>query len=226
MPETSLATAEQSIGAALEEAARLGGDTGAALAAAARSAYADAMGTALLVAAAVTVVTIAFVRRSLPRRDREPAPVENIAPVDRVDAVEARGLLKRYGATTALDGIDLKVPVGSVTVVLGPNGAGKPPRFASSPPSPTPTKDTRRSPATTCGPSPPRSIAASGSTAEDATVDPLLTGRENLVMLGELHQLSRSGGTPPGGRATRRSVPHRRRRSGGVGLLGGHAPPV
>ncbi|MEV7171191.1 ABC transporter ATP-binding protein [Streptomyces sp. NPDC093224] len=40
-------------------------------------------------------------------------------------AVEIRGLVKRYGPKTAVDGLDLTVRRGSVTAVLGPNGAGK-----------------------------------------------------------------------------------------------------
>ncbi|MFI7353199.1 ABC transporter ATP-binding protein [Streptomyces avidinii] len=40
-------------------------------------------------------------------------------------AVEIRGLVKRYGTKTAVDGLDLTVRSGSVTAVLGPNGAGK-----------------------------------------------------------------------------------------------------
>ncbi|RLV08202.1 ABC transporter [Streptomyces griseocarneus] len=40
-------------------------------------------------------------------------------------AVEIRGLVKRYGAKTAVDGLDLSVTRGSLTAVLGPNGAGK-----------------------------------------------------------------------------------------------------
>ncbi|CAG7633851.1 ABC transporter ATP-binding protein [Actinacidiphila bryophytorum] len=40
-------------------------------------------------------------------------------------AVEVTGLVKRYGTMTAVDGLDLAVPQGSVTAVLGPNGAGK-----------------------------------------------------------------------------------------------------
>ncbi|MDJ0381340.1 ABC transporter ATP-binding protein [Streptomyces sp. G-G2] len=40
-------------------------------------------------------------------------------------AVEIRGLVKRYGTRTAVDGLDLTVPRASVTAVLGPNGAGK-----------------------------------------------------------------------------------------------------
>jgi ABC-2 type transport system ATP-binding protein len=39
--------------------------------------------------------------------------------------VEVRGLVKRYGDKTAVDGLDLRVEAGTVTAVLGPNGAGK-----------------------------------------------------------------------------------------------------
>jgi ABC-2 type transport system ATP-binding protein len=39
--------------------------------------------------------------------------------------VQIRGLVKRYGSKTAVNGLDLEVPQGSVTAVLGPNGAGK-----------------------------------------------------------------------------------------------------
>jgi ABC-2 type transport system ATP-binding protein len=40
-------------------------------------------------------------------------------------AVRATGLVKRYGAKTAVNGLDLTVAAGTVTAVLGPNGAGK-----------------------------------------------------------------------------------------------------
>jgi ABC-2 type transport system ATP-binding protein len=39
--------------------------------------------------------------------------------------VEIKGLTKRYGATTALDGVALAAPRAAVTAILGPNGAGK-----------------------------------------------------------------------------------------------------
>src|ERR1035441_7603832 len=39
--------------------------------------------------------------------------------------LEAEGLVKRYGATVALAGVDLSVPAGAILGVLGPNGAGK-----------------------------------------------------------------------------------------------------
>lgn len=41
------------------------------------------------------------------------------------EAIRAEGLVKQFGATRALDGIDLSVPRGTVLGLLGPNGAGK-----------------------------------------------------------------------------------------------------
>ena len=40
-------------------------------------------------------------------------------------AIEAHGLVKRFGKTTALAGVDLTARAGSVLGLLGPNGAGK-----------------------------------------------------------------------------------------------------
>lgn len=51
-------------------------------------------------------------------------PVPPPAPA-RPPAVVVQGLVKRYGDRTAVAGLDLTVPAGSVTAVLGPNGAGK-----------------------------------------------------------------------------------------------------
>lgn len=39
--------------------------------------------------------------------------------------VQVKGLVKRYGTKTAVNGLDLVVATGAVTAVLGPNGAGK-----------------------------------------------------------------------------------------------------
>lgn len=44
---------------------------------------------------------------------------------DRPLAIEARGLVKRFEGFTAVDGVDLSVPEGSIYGILGPNGAGK-----------------------------------------------------------------------------------------------------
>ena len=41
-------------------------------------------------------------------------------------SIVAEGLVKQFGTTRALDGINLEVPTGTVFGLLGPNGAGKP----------------------------------------------------------------------------------------------------
>src|SRR3954467_9178732 len=46
-------------------------------------------------------------------------------PAKEPPVVMARGLVKRYGELTAVDGVDLTVPAGAVYGLLGPNGAGK-----------------------------------------------------------------------------------------------------
>ena len=108
------------------------------------------------------------------------------------NAIEAYGLVKRYGATTALGGVDVVVPTGTVTAVLGPNGAGKTTavRILAT------LTEADEGSATVAGfdvrAEPTEVRRRIGLAAQDATVDPLLTGRENLVMIGELHQQSRA----------------------------------
>ena len=106
-------------------------------------------------------------------------------------AIEAHGLVKRYGDNTALGGVDVVVPTGTVTAVLGPNGAGKTTAVRIL----TTLTVADEGTATVAGydvrTSPTQVRQRIGLAAQDATVDPLLTGRENLVMVGELHQLSR-----------------------------------
>jgi ABC-2 type transport system ATP-binding protein len=58
-------------------------------------------------------------------RDRQRTGMRTTLEAMTPNAVEARGLVKRFGATVALDGIDLTVPRGAVYGLLGPNGAGK-----------------------------------------------------------------------------------------------------
>ncbi len=105
-------------------------------------------------------------------------------------AIEATGLVKRYGEKTALGGIDVCVPVGTVTAVLGPNGAGKTTAVRIL----TTLSEPDEGQATVAGhdvrTQPTEVRRRIGLAAQDATVDPLLTGKENLVMIGELHQMS------------------------------------
>jgi ABC-2 type transport system ATP-binding protein len=122
---------------------------------------------------------------------RRPAPEHTGSAHGPAHAVVARGLVKRYGETTALAGVDFEVPTGTVTAILGPNGAGKTTAVRIL----TTLSEADGGQATVAG-FDVRTQAKEvrrriGLAAQEATVDPLLTGRENLVMLGELHQMNR-----------------------------------
>jgi len=105
--------------------------------------------------------------------------------------IEAEGLTKRYGETVALAGIDLQVPAGSILGVLGPNGAGKTTAVRILTTLSRPDSGWAR----VAGHDVVREAAAVqrniGVTAQDATVDEVLTGRQNLVMIGRLSGLRR-----------------------------------
>ena len=105
--------------------------------------------------------------------------------------IEAEGLTKRYGPTVALAGIDLQVPAGSILGVLGPNGAGKTTAVRILTTLSRPDSGWAR----VAGHDVVREAAAVqrniGVTAQDATVDEVLTGRQNLVMIGRLSGLRR-----------------------------------
>src|ERR1043165_618589 len=106
-------------------------------------------------------------------------------------AIEATGLVKRFGTTTALDGVDLVARPGRVLGVLGPNGAGK--------------TTAVRILATLLRPDGGRATVGGydvvrdahqvrqliGVTGQYASVDEMLTGTENLVMIGRLLDMPR-----------------------------------
>jgi ABC-2 type transport system ATP-binding protein len=106
-------------------------------------------------------------------------------------AIVAEGLTKRFGAVRALDGIDLEQPAGTVLGMLGPNGAGKTTMV--------------RILATLLSPDAGRARVAGldvagqgaavrrliGLSGQYAAVDPYLTGRENLQMIGRLYGFGR-----------------------------------
>jgi oleandomycin transport system ATP-binding protein len=106
-------------------------------------------------------------------------------------AIQAEGLVKHFGDTVALDGVDLAARTGSVLGVLGPNGAGK--------------TTAVRVLATLLRPDAGRALVGGhdvvreahqvrqliGLTGQYASVDEMLTGTENLVMIGRLLELPR-----------------------------------
>jgi ABC-2 type transport system ATP-binding protein len=108
-------------------------------------------------------------------------------------AIEARGLVKRYGEKRALDGVDLEVERGSVCALLGPNGAGKTTAVRVLTTLTRADDGTARVAGVDVAADPITVRRSLGLAAQDATVDGLLTGHENLVMIGELHHLGRRG---------------------------------
>ncbi len=106
-----------------------------------------------------------------------------------ISAIACEGLSKRFGATVALDGLDLTVPEGGVYGLLGPNGAGK--------------TTAVRVLATLLGPDSGRALVAGfdvarqaaqvrariGLAGQNAALDEILSGRQNLVMFGRLCHL-------------------------------------
>jgi ABC-2 type transport system ATP-binding protein len=105
--------------------------------------------------------------------------------------IEAEGLRKRFGTTQALDGLSLAVPAGTVLGVLGPNGAGKTTAVRVLTTLARPDSGSARVAGldvVTQATEVKRNI---GVTAQAATVDEVLTGRQNLVMIGRLSGLRR-----------------------------------
>ncbi|MFJ4528393.1 ATP-binding cassette domain-containing protein [Streptomyces nigrescens] len=109
-------------------------------------------------------------------------------------AISTTGLSKSYGDKVVLDGIDLRIPEGTVFALLGPNGAGK-----------TTTVQILSTliPATAgqarvAGHDLVREAgavrAAIGVTGQFSAVDNLLTARENLLLMADLHHLDRREG--------------------------------
>jgi ABC-2 type transport system ATP-binding protein len=106
-------------------------------------------------------------------------------------AIRMSGLRKAFGSTTVLDGIDLEVAPGTVFSLLGPNGAGK--TTAVNILTTLIRADAGEAWVAGHGVSrEPAAVRASiGVTGQFSAVDKLLTGEENLGLMGDLHHLPR-----------------------------------
>jgi ABC-2 type transport system ATP-binding protein len=107
-----------------------------------------------------------------------------------VSAVRVEGVVKRFGATVALDGAGLEIPAGMVFGLLGPNGAGKTTlvRILATLLAPDAGRAEVFGHDVASEPAAVRELI--GLTGQFAAVDELLTGRENLEMFGRLFKLS------------------------------------
>jgi ABC transporter DrrB family efflux protein len=108
-----------------------------------------------------------------------------------VPAVRVEGVVKRFGATVALDGAGLEVPAGMVFGLLGPNGAGKTTLVRILATLLTPDAGRAEVFGHDVAGDPAAVRELLGLTGQFAAVDELLTGRENLEMFGRLFKLSR-----------------------------------
>jgi ABC-2 type transport system ATP-binding protein len=107
----------------------------------------------------------------------------------RSPAIEAEGLVKHFGDTVAVDGVSFVVPEGSVLGLLGPNGAGKTTTVRMMTTLTRPTAGTGRVAGHDILTDPAAVRRSMGLTGQAATVDELLTGKENLRLIGSLYGL-------------------------------------
>ncbi|MBJ8346422.1 ATP-binding cassette domain-containing protein [Antrihabitans sp. YC2-6] len=105
------------------------------------------------------------------------------------NAIEAEGLIKRYGKLTALDGLDLEVPEGTVMALLGPNGAGKTTTVRVLTTLLKPDAGSARVAGLDVVAQARELRSRIGASGQYAAVDEYLTGAENLEMVGRLYHL-------------------------------------
>ena len=106
--------------------------------------------------------------------------------------IEAIGLTKAYGSNKVLRGIDLKVKRGTMLALLGPNGAGKTTTVRILSTLLKYDAGTVTIEGFDVAKEADKVRGVIGLTGQSAAVDELLTGRENLVMMGRLYRLTKT----------------------------------
>ncbi|MEV4237791.1 MULTISPECIES: ATP-binding cassette domain-containing protein [unclassified Nocardia] len=109
----------------------------------------------------------------------------------RAPAISAQGLRKSFGEHVVLDGIDITVQEGTIYSLLGPNGAGKTTTVQILTTLLRPDAGEVRVDGHDLITEPDAVRTAIGVTGQFSAVDELLTGRENLALMGDLHHLPR-----------------------------------
>ena len=107
------------------------------------------------------------------------------------ETIRTEGLVKRYGKVTALAGIDLAVPQGTVLGLLGPNGAGKTTAVRILTTLLEPDEGTAIVAGIDVRAEPDKVRERIGLSGQNAAVDEHLTGFENLDMVGRLYHLGK-----------------------------------
>ncbi len=105
--------------------------------------------------------------------------------------IEAHGLHKHYGEVHALDGLDLTAESGRLTALLGPNGAGKTTFISAVATLLRPTSGTLHVAGIDVAAHPKEVRKVIGLAGQYASVEPAMTGRENLEMVGRLFGLGK-----------------------------------
>jgi len=106
-------------------------------------------------------------------------------------AVEAVHLVKHFGPTVAVDDVSFAIPQGSVLSLLGPNGAGKTTTVRMLTTLSVPTSGTGTVAGHDIIGAPDAVRRSLGLTGQAATIDELLTGRENIRLIGRLYGIPR-----------------------------------
>ncbi|MET8249534.1 ATP-binding cassette domain-containing protein [Streptomyces sp. NPDC005202] len=109
-------------------------------------------------------------------------------------AIAANGLRKSYGDKVVLDGIDLAVPEGTIFSLLGPNGAGKTTAVKILSTLITADAGDLRVAGHDLATDAQAVRAAIGVTGQFSAVDGLITGEENMLLMADLHHLSKAEG--------------------------------
>lgn len=113
---------------------------------------------------------------------------ESATPV----AISAAGLVKRYGGTTAVDGLDLQIPAGQFFGLLGPNGSGKTTTIHMLATLVRPTSGQVKIGDVDVSRHPVVARRQIGLVFQESALDRTLTVRENLRFAGRLYNLSAS----------------------------------